>query len=259
MSAAKAETEPAAELVTGLRRDRTHMPAALIAAACAHTAVALALSTISVRRAVVPATPSVVDVDVAQSPPPPPPIAPAQPESPTNSLRAARRRPSIPPPRAAAAVAMQAQPADPVDLTDQFIVALSSTPANGSALADGSSADAIAAATVKGAHGALAGSGPVISSGPDRSRRLRLVGGSDWTCPFPHEADAAHIDLAIVTLKVDVDPVGRPDRVTVLQDAGHGFGREARRCALGRTWAYALDHQGRAIGSSVVINVRFER
>ena len=59
--------------------------------------------------------------------------------------------------------------------------------------------------------------------GPDRSRPAS-VGGTEWNCPFPPEADTAQMDEAYVTLQVDVRPDGTPGAVRVVTDPGSGVG-----------------------------------
>ena len=83
--------------------------------------------------------------------------------------------------------------------------------------------------------------------------------GSAWDCPFPVEADDAGVDHAVVTLRVEVGADGHVVQASATRDPGHGFGREARRCALYKRWAPGLDREGRAASSVTVVNVRFER
>jgi len=53
---------------------------------------------------------------------------------------------------------------------------------------------------------------------------------------------------------------GTPEKVTVLSDPGHGFGRAATRCAMLQHFDAALDHDGNAIpGLTKSLRVRFER
>jgi protein TonB len=86
-----------------------------------------------------------------------------------------------------------------------------------------------------------------------------VKGALEWRCPFPPEADAAGIDAAVATIRVDVDASGIVRSVSVPGDPGHGFGREARRCALTREWTPALDRNGKPADGVAVVNVRFVR
>jgi protein TonB len=63
----------------------------------------------------------------------------------------------------------------------------------------------------------------------------------------------------VVTLEVNVDAAGRLAKVAIVRDRGHGFGREASRCATGRRWTPALDRDGSPVGGTITINVRFDR
>ncbi len=78
-------------------------------------------------------------------------------------------------------------------------------------------------------------------------------------CLFPAEADAAGIDSTVATIRVGVDASGGVKNVTVVPDPGHGFGREAERCARTKSWTGALDRSGLPTHGSVIVNVRFER
>lgn len=93
----------------------------------------------------------------------------------------------------------------------------------------------------------------------DRSRPPSLGGAAVWDCPFPPEADDAGIDHAVVTLHVDVAADGGVVRASASSDPGHGFGREALRCAKYKTWSPALDRSGRAIAGVATVRVRFDR
>jgi hypothetical protein len=63
-----------------------------------------------------------------------------------------------------------------------------------------------------------------------------------------------------VTLQVDVTPEGSASGVRVLSDPGDGFAREARRCALSRHYATALDRDGSPVaGRTRPFLVRFWR
>jgi hypothetical protein len=93
----------------------------------------------------------------------------------------------------------------------------------------------------------------------DLSRTAHLAGSGEWRCPFPPEADADQKDDGEVIIDVVVSAEGRAQRATVLQDPGHGFGREARQCALRESYVPALDRDGKAVTSSKKFRVTFER
>jgi protein TonB len=61
-------------------------------------------------------------------------------------------------------------------------------------------------------------------------------------------------------IQVKVKPDGSPENVSVIQDPGHGFGREARKCAMRKKYSQGLDPDGNAIGGTTKpFRVRFER
>jgi protein TonB len=86
-----------------------------------------------------------------------------------------------------------------------------------------------------------------------------LAAGLRWDCPFPEEAEQADIDDAVVGLDVHVAADGSVTSTRVLSDPGHGFARQARRCALAKRWQPGLDRAGRPTAQSVLVNVRFVR
>lgn len=173
-----------------------------------------------------------------------------------------------PPPMAAQASAVltsDPDPNEPVDLTGGFVTGSGTSFAGGVTQANGKSAVAVQnrAARADGVPGGT-GTAPVVAAappGPDRSRTAGLSGSTDWAdCPFPPEADAEQIDQAFVMLQVTVKPDGKPAAVAVVADPGHGFGREARACAMRKTYNMALDHDGNPIQASTrPFRVRFER
>lgn len=79
-------------------------------------------------------------------------------------------------------------------------------------------------------------------------------------CPFPPEADTEKVDYGLVRLVVRVDETGKPLRVMVVADPGHGFGRAARKCLLNQVYVPGRDEAGTAIVSDTrPIVVRFSR
>ena len=93
----------------------------------------------------------------------------------------------------------------------------------------------------------------------DRLRRAGLADSARWDCPFPAEAESEGIESAKAVLRVEIDPLGQPNKVVVTDDPGHGFGREARRCAMRRRWLSRLDRSGAPAPDAVTVVVSFER
>ncbi|MGH7297441.1 MAG: energy transducer TonB, partial [Polyangiaceae bacterium] len=154
------------------------------------------------------------------------------------------------------------RPDEPVDLTSTFVQGTGDLYAGGVTSATGTGKTAVgslvAAAPIPRATAPLP-IAPVVEA-PDRSRTASLSGGTDWSCPFPPEADATQIDDAYVTLQVDVDDAGRAASVSVVADPGNGFGREARRCAMSRRYSTALDREGDPVaGRTRPFRVHFSR
>ncbi len=208
-------------------------------------------------------------VKEAEPPPPPPePVKEKEPEPEPEPVKATPKDPT-PAPAPVPAEAAKVLTADPqpnegpVDLTNSFVTGSGSTYAGGTTSADGTSKTAVynPAATPKGTPG---GTGTVAAPPPrkeDKSRQPGLLGSVDWNdCPFPGEADAEQIDHAFVMIQVKVKPDGSPESVAVLQDPGHGFGREARKCAMRKKYSQGADPDGNAIGGTTKpFRVRFER
>lgn len=201
-------------------------------------------------------------------PPPPPPVIEETKPEPAAPAPAATHEALPPPPPAPAQAAnvltQQPKPDEPVDLTGNTIVTGNAEAfAGGFTAGNGTNTNAVH--SMPGLAGEPGGTGPPQAApaplqGPDLSRTAALGGSSEWSCPFPPEADTAQIDDAYVTLQVDVRPDGSPTAVRVLGDPGNGFGREARRCALNRRYATALDHGGQAIaGTTKAFRVHFSR
>lgn len=212
----------------------------------------------------------------APPPPPPPPepepIAEPTPAPPAPNVNAAPKPPSDdpyePPPTPAQAAKVLTAPADdePLDLTGQgFVTGEGTGPGYGmvSAAGTGDKPTFNTAANLKGKPGGTgtgAPAAPPPPAGPDLSRPPGLVGGTGWSCPFPPEADIDGVDQAVASIVVTVRPDGTPLSVKIVSDPGHGFGRAARQCALGRRFSPGLDRAGQPTTStSPPIKVRFTR
>ncbi|MDF2698106.1 MAG: Ferric siderophore transport system, periplasmic binding protein TonB [Labilithrix sp.] len=211
------------------------------------------------------------EMDIIKEPEPPPPEAPKpepEPEpEPEKPVPAKAPPPDAPPQPAEAAKVLTADPQPsegPVDLTNTFVTGSGSTYAGGTTSSDGTSKTAVynpAAAPTGVPGGTGTGPAPAPPRKDDKSRAPGLLGSVDWNdCPFPGEADAEQIDQAFVLIQVKVKPDGSPENVSVVQDPGHGFGREARKCAMRKKYSQGLDPDGNAIGGTTKpFRVRFER
>jgi protein TonB len=250
-----------------LLREGEHWPLrAAVVAAFTHALIALVLPHAVVTEPFVASPPAlevfpVEPVEVAKPAEPPepepPPLAP-EPEPPPLA-EAARRE--VPVPAAAAAALTQTAPAEQtLDLTDELVT--------GSALTySGGTTARVAPRERRGparASGSL-GSSSAKSAGTgdaaerDLSRAPSVLGGLDWRCPFPEEANAAGVDRALAKVHVVIDAEGRVRHARIVEDPGHGFGGAARSCALGKRFQPALDREGRATTTRVTVGVRFVR
>ncbi len=156
---------------------------------------------------------------------------------------------------------LAADPNEPMDFTkDVYNVGQSERFSGGDTRSDGTNDKA-----VRAPHVAAAGTGNGASAPPpaivavDLSRTAALAGSGDWRCPFPPEADADQVDDASAIIEVIVGADGKASRASILQDPGHGFGREARGCAMREAYVPALDRDGKPVTSSKKFRVKFER
>jgi periplasmic protein TonB len=200
-----------------------------------------------------------------KEPEPPPP---EEKEEPKPIIKQATPPPDAPPQPPAAAEAAKVltaepDPNEPVDMTNTIVQGNADNYAGGQSANNGTSKKAVANMNAQ-PNGVPGGTGTAPAPAAprvDRSRKASLSGSSDWTdCPFPAEADAEQIDQAFVLIQVRVKPDGNPETVTVVQDPGHGFGREARKCAMRKKYTNALDPDGNPMPAVTnPFRVRFER
>ncbi len=203
-------------------------------------------------------------------PPPPEPVKEEPKEEPKPETPPPPKAPTDePPPPPAAAQASQVltqEPAkdEPLDLTGNTITTGTGNQfAGGVTQAGGTSKTAVynAAAVATGVPGGT-GTAPSPATTPkvDRSRGAAIVNkGNLERCPFPPEADSDQIDEALVGIEVKVTTDGRPENVSVWLDPGHGFGREAKKCALREKYEPALNVDGAAIPGTYRVRFRFSR
>lgn len=209
------------------------------------------------------------EMDVVKETPPPPPEPEKPPEPEPEKAPpppTPQNEPPPPPTEAAKVLTQEPKPDEPVDLTgNTFVTGNADSFKGGQSSTQGKGDKPVynPAATNTGVVGGT-GTTPAAPPPPpkdDKSRAAGLLGSSDWNdCPFPGEADAEQIDRQAVLIKVHVKPDGSPESVEVVQDPGHGFGREARKCAMRKKYAPGLDPNGNPIASiTKPFRVRFER
>lgn len=210
-----------------------------------------------------------VEKEKEKEPEPPPPPEEEKPQ-PEEAKPVAKDTPppdtAPPPPAAAEAAKVLAADPDPnevVDMRDTIVQGTGDKYAGGQTATSGTSKTAVtnAAAAATGVPGGTGTAPAPAAPRVDRSRAAGLLGSTDWgDCPFPAEADAEQIDQAYVMIQVKLKADGSPESVTVLQDPGHGFGREARKCAMRKQFSGALDADGNPVaGTTKPFRVRFER
>jgi protein TonB len=213
------------------------------------------------RTAPAPVAPQEIDV-MKEEPPSAPPVPPAEPEAkpepaPPPVRVVPREAPPPAPAQAGKVLTAEPDPNEPVDLTGNTIISGNADSyAGGVTAANGTSPVAVRGVTNPNGPPATA----VAPAGPDRSRRASVVDSNAWlTAPFPPEADQAQIDDAHVTIQIDVRSDGIPSAVRVLKDPGHGFGREARKYALGLHYNPALDRDGNPVASVFTLPIHYSR
>ena len=195
--------------------------------------------------------------------PEPPPEPPK--EEPKILVKAPKDEPPPPPPAAAdAAKVLTQEPAkeEPVDLTANTFVSGNADTAVGGVTQVGGTAKTptqnlnAVAGGVQGGTGAA--TNPVVKV--DRSRSAMIKNLDNLRrCPFPSEADADQIDSAIVGIDVRVSQDGRAESVAITTDPGHGFAREARKCAMREKYDPALNSDGQAMPGVYRVRFKFDR
>lgn len=236
--------------------------AAVLGTLALHGLLVLGASLLGLRgvaelRKALPVT-EMVEVELpAPAPEPATPQPAALPRSPTQVTPQPQAPPSEPPPSAAQAGQILDSSDEVVDFGDSFVTGAGDRFAGG--VTDGKGTSTVAVRDTK-ARADGAGSGAQApASAPDLSRPPELDGNRSWQCPFPVEADDAAVDHAVVALRLDIAADGAVLGVTTLADPGSGFGRSAKRCALGKRFKPGLDRAGHPIAKVLNVNVRFDR
>jgi len=259
--------DPLAEPPPAARDERVALSLSIAFAAALHVAIGASLPH---RR--VPADADPIKMEVIEvTPPEPPPSQQDQesgepredPPAPTPAQPSRVQAPSAAAAQAAQALTRSDAADESLDLTDAIVTGSAASYGGGTTSSAGTSSKASSGRSSTGVDGGAHAGTPsaprIASAGPDRSRKAGLVGGLDWSCPFPSEADANGIDFGVVTLTVRVGASAEVDSVAVVWDPGHGFGAAALRCAYSKRWQAALDRGGSPIASRLTLNVRFTR
>jgi periplasmic protein TonB len=198
-----------------------------------------------------------VEVNKPPPPPPPPPTPEPEPERPQPQPRApsaaqSQQEKPAAPAQAAKVLTAAPDPSEPLDLTDQgFVSGEADRFAGGVTAATGTSKTAVRDLNAK-PGGVVGGRGTAAVAPPpapkvDLSRQAKPAALSWDDCGFPAEADVEQIDFTRVTVVVTVGLDGRAQRVSVLKDPGHGFGNQARQCALRKSYTVGLNADGQPI------------
>jgi protein TonB len=197
--------------------------------------------------------------------PPPPPPEEKEPPKPLVKEQPKDEPPPPPPAAADAAKVIMQEPAkdEPVDLTGNTFLAGNADTAVGGVTQIGGKATAATNNLAAVATGTPGGTGTAAAPPAvrvDRSRAAAIMNKANLErCPFPAEADAEQVDDAKVGIEVKVSTDGRAETVAVTSDPGHGFGREARKCALREKYVPALNVEGIAVPGVYRVNFRFSR
>lgn len=223
-------------------------------------------------RLVVSSKLSIYEVEVAKEPEPPAPEPVKEepkdepkPDTPPPPKDAPKDEPPPPPAAAQAGAVMTQEPAkdEPVDLTgNTFVTGSGSAFAGGTTQAGGTSKTAVynPAAVATGVAGGTGTAPAPATPKVDRSRTAKIANlGNLSRCPFPPEADTDQIDEAIVPMEVKVSADGRAESVVVVTDPGHGFAREAKKCALREKYEPAMNADGQTIPGTYRVRFNFSR
>jgi periplasmic protein TonB len=214
----------------------------------------------AIRSAVVDDVRATYAVEVHKPPPPPPvptaePPEPEKPQPQQKAPAAAQNQTQDKPPapaQAAKVLTAEADPSEPLDLTDQgFVSGDGDRFAGGVTSATGTSRTAVRNLNAKpgGVVGGK-GTGPAAPPPPPKQDLSRPASPAVLTwddCGFPAEADVEQIDFMRVTVVVTVGTDGRAQSVTLLKDPGYGFGNQARQCALRKSYNVGFNADGKPV------------
>lgn len=245
---APAPRQKGASAVAGVGAIVTHGALVLLAVAGAGVAREVSASLAVTEMVTIDLPPPLEEPKPPEPKPPEPPVRPTPQSKPSKPTEA-------PPTAAAASPALTAD--EGADSGDSIVTG--SGPGYAGGVTDSAGTSSFVVRDV-GARGAGSPS-PAVAPPPkpDRSRAPRLAGGMRWDCPFPQEADIEGINRAVVNLRIDLSATGEVRAAQATTDPGFGFARVARRCALSKRWAAALDRDGNPTAATTVVTVRFDR
>jgi protein TonB len=198
-----------------------------------------------------------VEVEPNKPPPPPPETPPPSEPEPQAKLVSRNPQAAAPPPGPAQAgkvLTAVPDPDAPLDLTgDGFVTGDGDRYVGGVTSAKGTSTTPVRQAQAKiGGKVGGTGNGKTDSEATKLDlSRAPLPTDTSWNdCGFPPEADTDQINFMRVRIMVTVGADGRAQKVSVLNDPGHGFGRQAQQCAFRKGYNVGLNSDGKPVVST---------
>ena len=199
--------------------------------------------------------PKSIEIAVEKDPEPPPPEPEPEKKEVVDLKEKAPKEEAAPvAAQAAQVITAETDPNAPVDFGDPgFVQGTGTSYAGGTTQANGTG-------TKPNLAGVIGTGGSGAAQVGNLSRKPGLDGSTDWDdCPFPSEAEAAQVDKAYVTMRVEVSAEGRAKKVIIVKDPGLGFAREARACAMRKRYTPAKDQAGNTVDATTeVIGISFE-
>jgi biopolymer transport protein ExbD len=99
--------------------------------------------------------------------------------------------------------------------------------------------------------------GPIAPKVLPKTTPAAVRANETWDCVFP--ADASSVEVAVVVVRVMVQPDGKPESVEVVGDPGRGFADAARVCAMRHTYDPAREDGKPIRGLTTPFNIRFAK
>ena len=197
-------------------------------------------------------------VEMAPAKPPPPPPEEPPPPEPEPQAKVPSRNPQAdapppPPAQAGKLLTANADPDAPLDLTgDGFVTGDGDRYVGGVTSAKGTSTTAVRQTQAK-VGGKIGSSGTGKTDSVPTKQDLSVAPrptDTNWDCPWPPEADSDQINYMRVRIVVTVGVDGRAQKVTVLNDPGHGFAKYVQQCAMRKSFNAGISSDGKPIIST---------